>query len=56
MCYPFTKTPFVLPLMMAGFSAVAADVPGLKIITENASVHELADSNARPELITDKAV
>jgi len=34
MCYRFTKTPFVLALMMTGFSTVAADVPGIKIVTE----------------------
>lgn len=56
MCYRFTKMPFVLALMMTGFSTVAADVPGVKIVTESATFQELADSNARPELITDKAV
>jgi len=56
MCYRFTKTPFVLALMMTGFSTVAADVPGVKIVTESAAFHELVASNARPELITDSAV
>jgi len=56
MCYRFNKTPFLLALMMTGFSTVAADVPGVKIVTEIAAFHELVVSNARPELITDKAV
>ncbi|WP_337008468.1 SMP-30/gluconolactonase/LRE family protein [Pantoea sp. AS142] len=56
MCYRFSKTPFVLALMMTGFSTVAAEVPGVNIVTENVAFHELADSNAHPELITDRAV
>lgn len=56
MCYRFTKMPFVLALMMTGFSTVAAGVPGVKIVTKSATFQELADSNARPELITDRAV
>ncbi|MGK9471422.1 SMP-30/gluconolactonase/LRE family protein [Pantoea agglomerans] len=55
MCYRFTKTPFVLTLMMIGFSTVAADIPGVKIIAENAAFHELIDIDTRPEIITDKA-
>lgn len=55
MCCRFTKVPFVLALI-ASFSAMAVDVSGIKIVTENTAFHKLVESDARAELITDKAV